>query len=129
MSTQEGARPGGCRVMVVDDHHASAQMLAEILSLEGYTPALAHSGDQAVSMARKFDPRVALIDVALPDMDGFEVARRLKADPGLRRIRLIALSGYAESGFSEGSKAAGFEEYLVKPVDVDALLALLARLA
>jgi CheY-like chemotaxis protein len=115
--------------MVVDDHVASGDMLVEILSLEGYAVRVAHCGRDAVVTAREFKPQIAVLDVGLPDMDGFALARLLKADPDLRQIRLVALSGYARSTASEGSGQISFDHYLVKPVEVEQLLSVLQNLS
>jgi CheY-like chemotaxis protein len=115
------------RVMVVDDHPASAEMLAEVLALEGYAVAVAHSGEEAISTAREFKPSIALLDIGLPDMTGFVLAAIFRAAPDLRDVRLVALSGYEHSLSAQGSGSA-FEHYLVKPVEIDQLLALLGQL-
>jgi CheY-like chemotaxis protein len=117
------------RVMVVDDHVASGDLLVEILSMEGYAVRVAHSGRDAVLTAREFKPQIALLDVGLPDMDGFALAKLLRGDPGLEQIRLVALSGYAQSTEVERSREESFDHYLVKPVDVDQLLSVLQSLA
>jgi CheY-like chemotaxis protein len=115
--------------MVVDDHAASASLLAELLSLEGFTVDVAHTGRDALAVARRVQPRIALLDIGLPDMDGFALLRLFRADSQLAQIRLVALSGYAQSGGIAQSGMSSFDEYLVKPVDVDQLLTLLRRLA
>ena len=129
MQTNANAQGSSRRVMVVDDHVASGDLLREILSMEGYTVRVAHCGQDAVATARQFKPQIALLDVGLPDMNGFALARLLKADPQLQQIRLVALSGYAESGDGERPGEAGFDRYLVKPVDVEQLLAVLQGLS
>jgi len=116
------------RILVVDDHAPSAEMIAEILSLEGYEVHIAHSASEAIDKAEHFAPRVVILDIGLPDEDGFEVARKIKARAGLRAIRLIALSGYGQSQYPRRAREAGFERYLVKPVDLDELLALVREL-
>ncbi len=117
------------RVMVVDDHVASADLLVELLSLEGYAVGVAHCGRDALAMAHDFKPRIALLDIGLPDMDGFALARLFKADPQLQQIRLVALSGYAQSAYPKYSRVEGFDQYLVKPVDVEQMLAVLKSLS
>jgi len=114
------------RVLIVDDHLASADLLLEILSMEGYVARVAHCGRDAVAIARDFKPQIAVLDVGLPDLDGFALARLLKADPQLREIRLVGLSGYAQSPTVDPS-TSGFDHYLVKPVDVEELLSVLQR--
>ncbi len=115
--------------MVVDDHVASGDLLAEILSMQGYAVRVAHCGQDAVATAREFKPQIALLDVGLPDMDGFALARLLKTDPQLQQIRLVALSGYAQSHGAECSREQSFDHYLVKPVDVEQLLSMLQSLS
>jgi DNA-binding response OmpR family regulator len=117
------------RVLVVDDHAPSAEMVAEILTLEGYEVCVAHSASQAMEAAMQFSPHVAILDIGLPDEDGFEVARSIKTRNELNAIRLIALSGYGQSQYPRRAREAGFERYLVKPVDLDELLVLVRELA
>ena len=117
------------RVMVVDDHVASGDLLRELLTMEGYTVRVAHCGRDAVATAREFAPQIALLDVGLPDMDGFALAKLLKADPQLKQIRLVALSGYAQSADATCPRGEGFDYYLVKPVDVEQLLSVLQSLS
>jgi CheY-like chemotaxis protein len=115
--------------MVVDDHVASGDLLRELLTMEGYTVRVAHCGRDAVATAREFAPQIALLDVGLPDMDGFALAKLLKADPHLKQIRLVALSGYALSADAQRSRDENFDHYLVKPVDVGQLLSVLQSLS
>jgi CheY-like chemotaxis protein len=115
------------RVMVVDDHPASAEMLAEVLTMEGYAVAVAHSGQQAIATALEFKPSVAVLDVGLPDMTGFALAAMFRATPELQDVRLVALSGYEHALRTQGSGSA-FEQYLVKPVEIDQLLSVLVQL-
>jgi CheY-like chemotaxis protein len=114
------------RVMVVDDHLASGDLLREILTMEGYAVCVANCGRDALAMSHEFKPQIALLDIGLPDIDGFTLAKQLKAEPHLPEIRLIALSGYSQP--ADSASGEGFDHYLVKPVDVDQLLSLLQRL-
>jgi len=123
------AQPASCRVMIVDDHAASAALLAELLSLEGYAVEIAYSGGDALAVAREFQPRIALLDIGLPDMDGFALLRLFRADPQLQQIRLIAVSGYAQPPGMTRADPQSFDEHLVKPVDVERLLAVLRQFA
>jgi CheY-like chemotaxis protein len=129
MQANANGPEGSRRVMVVDDHVAAGDLLVEILSMEGYAVRVALCGRDAVVTAREFKPQIALLDVGLPDMDGFALARLLRADPQLQQIRLVALSGYGESVDAASSKQVGFDHYLVKPVDVEQLLSVLQSLA
>lgn len=118
-----------CRILVVDDHPASAEMLVEILAMEGYAVEVARCGQEALDLARSFMPTLALLDIGLPDMDGFALARLFKAEAGLQQIRLIAVSGYGQSQDLKSSQQGCFDRYLIKPVDVEELLSLLADLS
>jgi CheY-like chemotaxis protein len=114
----------GARVIVVDDHPAAAEMLAEVLMLEGYAVAVAHSGEEAIAVAREFKPSIALLDIGLPDMTGYALAAAFGATPELQGVRLIALSGYADASSAPRAESR-FDRHLVKPVDIDQLLTVL----
>jgi PAS domain S-box-containing protein len=109
------------RVLVVDDNIDAAEMLAEWLSAIGHSLRVAADGPTALEIAADFKPDVALLDIGLPVMDGYEVARRLRDQPGCAKTRLIALTGYGQESDHERSRRAGFEDHLVKPVDLDAI--------
>jgi CheY-like chemotaxis protein len=119
-----------CRVLVVDDNVASAQSLALVLKLEGHQVRVAHDGGAALESVRSFRPEVVLMDIGLPGLDGYEVARSIRRDADLKAsIRLlVAVTGYAEDEARRRSREAGFEHHLVKPVDPDEVLGLLAGL-
>jgi CheY-like chemotaxis protein len=110
------ARPR--RVLVVDDNHDAAAMLAEALTVRGHTVRTAHDGLSGLRAAETFLPDVALVDIGLPVMDGYELARQLSEHPRLRGIRLIALTGYGQEQDRTRSRDAGFVGHLVKPVDL-----------
>jgi len=109
------------RVLVVDDNLDAAEMLAEWLSAIGHSVRVAADGPTALEIAADFKPDVALLDIGLPVMDGYEVARRLREQPGCAKMRLIALTGYGQESDHDRSRRAGFEDHLVKPVDLDAI--------
>ncbi len=111
------------RVLVVDDNEDAAALLAAALSRQGHRVAVAHDGPRALEIARQHRPDVALLDIGLPMMDGYELARLLRSS--MPSVRLIAVTGYGQNADKARAFAAGFELHLVKPVDVDALLALL----
>jgi CheY-like chemotaxis protein len=113
------------RVLVVDDQVDSAQMLSLILEDRGYTTRVACDGPSALAMAVSFQPHVGLLDLALPGMNGFELATRLRALPGLSHVRLVAVTGHGSAAARERARAAGFDEHFMKPVDLRALDALL----
>ena len=109
------------RVLVVDDSRDSAEMLCEVLKTYGCATHLAYDGPSALEAAQSFKPEVALVDISLPEMDGNELARRLRQLPGLQQMTLIAVTGYSESSDRRRSEQAGFDHYLVKPVPLEEL--------
>jgi PAS domain S-box-containing protein len=114
------------RVLVVDDDPDVVDALAMLLEILGYPVAIARSGPEALELARQQCPRVALLDIGLPGMDGLEIARRLRAQyPDPKRLKLVALTGLGHEQARERSRAAGFDEHLVKPLGRQALLELL----
>ena len=120
---------GRLLVLVVEDNRDAAETLVELLRLEGYGATVAADGPAALAAARELRPDVALLDLGLPGIDGFEVARRLRAMPDLGDLTLIALSGYGREEDRVRSREAGMDHHLVKPVDLEALQALLAGVA
>ncbi|WP_318653880.1 response regulator [Anaeromyxobacter oryzae] len=114
-------------VLVVEDNVDAAQTIAEVLELEGHRVHVATDGRSGLARARELRPDVILCDLGLPDLDGCEVARRLRADVALRSIRLVALSGYAQPEDRRRAREAGFDAHLAKPVSVAELVAALAR--
>ena len=86
---------------------------------------VAHSGREALEMLRSFDPDAVLLDIGMPEMDGYEVARRIRATAEYSRILLIALTGWGQEHDQRRSRAAGFDHHLVKPPDIDRLRELL----
>ena len=113
------------RVMIVDDNRDAADSLALLLQFEGLQTLCVYSGEEAMRALASFDPQLVLLDIGLPGIDGYEVARRLKsAAPALP---VVALSGYGQLEDRQRSAAAGFDTHLVKPVDLQALKRVLAR--
>jgi signal transduction histidine kinase len=123
-----GGRADGLRVLVVDDNQDAALLLAEALAATGHTTETAHDGPTALRAAVAFKPHVALLDIGLPVMDGFELAAQLRLLPELRRTRLIAITGYGQEHDRRRSASAGFDAHLVKPVDIEELGRLVDRL-
>jgi signal transduction histidine kinase len=115
------------RTLVVDDNHDAAESLAMLLSLDGHEVDAVFTPQQALERAETFRPEVMLLDIGLPGMDGYEVARRLRAMSGGQKIRLIALTGYGQQEDRQRALAAGFDDHLVKPVDHGKLAAALER--
>jgi signal transduction histidine kinase/DNA-binding response OmpR family regulator len=125
----DGATDGSLRVLVVDDNIDAADTLAALLELGGHTIRVANDGYQAIEMARSFHPQVVFLDIGLPGMNGYEVARRLRETPGMERGILVALTGWGTREDRERSSEAGFDHHLTKPADMDAVESLLAGLA
>jgi signal transduction histidine kinase/DNA-binding response OmpR family regulator len=115
------------RVLVVDDHMDAAKSLAMLLRLHGHEVRLAHHGRTALEVAADFRPEVVFLDIGLPEMDGYEVARRLRQDMGLKDIAIAALTGYGQDEDRRRSLSAGIDVHLVKPVNLETLHKLLAR--
>jgi PAS domain S-box-containing protein len=114
----------GRRVLVVDDNADVVEVMGDLLRISGFEVAVAHDAPEALRLAGRFDPEVAVLDIGLPVMDGYELARRLRlANP---ELRLVAVTGYGQAEDRERSRAVGFHEHLVKPVDGDVLLAAIA---
>jgi signal transduction histidine kinase/CheY-like chemotaxis protein len=109
------------RVLVVDDNEDAADMLVDALSSKGYPTRHAHDGPAAIRVCQEFKPHVALLDIGLPVMDGYELAHRLRQLRGMETLRLYAVTGYAQESDRERSREAGFERHFVKPLDVDVL--------
>lgn len=105
------------RVLVVDDNLDQAQSAALLLRASGHEVQVAFSGTTALEVALEFQPNVVLLDIGLPEMDGYEVARHLRQNPQTKHVRLVALTGYGQDTDRQRSAAAGFDAHLVKPVD------------
>lgn len=116
-------RNGGASlaILVVDDNNDAADLLAMTLGAWGHTVRVAYDGPSALRATTDFAPVVALLDIGLPIMDGYELAQRLKQDPNLRHTRLVAVTGYGQETDRQRSRDAGFEVHLVKPIDMTAL--------
>jgi len=112
-------------VLVVEDNVDSAEMMAFMLKFGGHEVRVARDGMEALKVARAFRPQVVLCDIGLPKMNGYEVAAQLRAQPDFEQTRLVALTGYGQEEDLRRAREAGFDVHLVKPVDPDALDALL----
>lgn len=115
------------RVMVVDDNQDAAETLAMALELLGCTAKIAHTATEALELARVFHPTVGLLDIGLPDMTGYELARRLRLGLGGSAMKLIATTGWGLEKDRERAFAAGFDHHLTKPIDFDVLRSLLPQ--
>ena len=124
------AAPGKVlKVMVVDDNTDAAEMLAMYVEALGHEVSVEFSSIKAVALAQSVRPDVCLLDIGLPDMDGYELARRLRADPATAATTLVAVTGYGQEQDRNRTRAAGFDHHFVKPVDTAALAELLRKAA
>ena len=122
------ALPAGTSVVVVEDNADSREMLCTMLTHTGLSCHGAADGWAALRLIDEVSPEIVLLDVGLPGMDGLEVARRIRANPRYRDLRLIALTGYGQASDRQATREAGFDYHLVKPVQPEELLAVLAHL-
>lgn len=115
------------RIMIVDDNVDAASMLALLVQDMGHIASVCHSGAQAISNAPAFSPHVVLLDIGLPDVNGYEVARRMRTLPEMRKSVLVALTGYGTIEDIEKATSAGFDHHLLKPANKQQLLDVFAR--
>jgi CheY-like chemotaxis protein len=109
---------GGTRVLVVDDNQDAADSLGDLLGALGYRAEVAYDPAQAIALASAAMPEVAILDIGLPGMDGFELAGHLRGLPGGAALKLVALSGYGQENDKSRSREAGFAAHLVKPINI-----------
>jgi two-component system cell cycle response regulator DivK len=115
-------------ILVVDDYQDAREMYAEYLEFSGFRVAEARNGNEAVEQAFALHPDLILMDLSLPGMDGWEATRRLKADDRTRQIPIVALTGHALAGASEGAKRAGCDSFVTKPCLPDDLVVEVRRM-
>jgi two-component system, sensor histidine kinase len=109
-----------CSILIVEDNADARDMLLEVLAMQGHDVCEAADGSEGIALAARMDPDVAIIDIGLPDIDGYDVARRIRAHAG-RAIALIALTGYGQPEDQRRALAAGFDLHLVKPITIERL--------
>ncbi len=109
------------RMLIVDDNCDAAETMAMLQELRGHDTRTAHTGPDAVTIAQEYLPQVILLDIGLPQMDGYEVARKIRTIPGMDHAFLVAVTGYGTENDREKARAAGFNEHLAKPADLDLL--------
>jgi CheY-like chemotaxis protein len=115
-------------ILVVDDYQDAREMYAEYLQFSGFRVAEARNGNEAVEQAFALKPDLILMDLSLPGMDGWEATRRLKADDRTKNIPIVALTGHALAGASEGAKKAGCDSFVTKPCLPDDLVVEVRRM-
>ena len=111
----------GTSILIVDDNTQNLKLARVVLANEGFDVHTASNAEDALQLLRTVTPRLILMDIQLPGMDGLELTRRLKADPATRAIGIIALTAYAMKGDDEKAFAAGCDGYITKPIDVERL--------
>jgi CheY-like chemotaxis protein len=131
--TAVAAAPGGeapvparARLLVADDNRDAADTLGMLLEMKGYDVRVAYDGRGALALAQEFRPSVVLLDIGMPDLSGYEVARALREKPWGGALLVIALTGWGQDSDRQRAQDAGFDWHLTKPVDPDALQALIA---
>ncbi|HYQ91509.1 MAG TPA: PAS domain S-box protein, partial [Candidatus Competibacteraceae bacterium] len=127
-STGQESAPTRLRLLVADDNKDAATSLSLLLQMTGHEVAIAYDGLEAVDKAATFRPDVVLLDLGMPKLDGYEAARRIRAQPWGKEMILIAVTGWGQDGDRRRTQEAGFDYHLVKPVDPDVLEKLLAEL-
>ncbi|HUO86776.1 MAG TPA: ATP-binding protein [Thermoanaerobaculia bacterium] len=123
------ASPAGLEVLVVDDNRDAADSLSMLLEIKGCRVATAYDGVEALEMAARQRPAAVVLDIAMPGMNGYDVALRMRSDPQLAAVRIIALTGFGHDEARRRVRQAGIDEHLVKPVDLDHLMRLLGEVA
>ncbi len=113
------------RVLVVEDMHDTAELMAYLLECWGYQSAVVYDGERAVEVALTFRPNVVFLDIGLPGIDGYEVARQLRRLPGGDKVLLVAITGYGQEADVQRCKEAGIDYHFRKPADLDQLQQLL----
>jgi CheY-like chemotaxis protein len=117
----------GERILIVDDNATNLKLVAYLMRANGYDVETALDAESALEALRLHRPEVILMDIQLPGIDGLELTRRLKADPGTRDIVIIAVTAYAMKGDQDKALAAGCDDYITKPIDTRALPEQIAR--
>jgi CheY-like chemotaxis protein len=114
-------------VLIVDDNEDAAELMGEALQLAGHTVQIAHDGARGLEIAAEFDPDCVMLDIGLPTIDGYDVARQIRRDDGQRHRTLVAITGYGQDGDVRRSLDAGFDHHLVKPVSLEVTLEIVAN--
>jgi CheY-like chemotaxis protein len=121
-----GDGAAGEPILIVDDNLVNLKLVRVLLTAEGYDVRTATDAEEAVATLAEFHPRLILMDLQLPGMDGLELTRQLKADPATRDIVVVAITAYAMKGDEERALAAGCDGYVAKPIDTRALPGVIA---
>jgi CheY-like chemotaxis protein len=115
------------RILIADDNRDAAEALSQFLARTGHSIFLAYDGRQAIELANQLKPEVAVLDIGMPEIDGYEVARRLRAEAWSARLVLVAVTGWGQAHDKNEAFAAGFNHHFTKPIDPGRLESLLAE--
>ncbi len=118
--------PAARRLLVVDDNEPSALTLTWAMELYGYDVRTCYDGQSALGLADEFHPRIILLDIGMPGMSGLEVCRQLRRNPSLKKLTVVAQTGWDDKDMRRRTADAGFDHHVTKPVDINALLKLIA---
>jgi CheY-like chemotaxis protein len=118
---------GALKILIADDNADSARSWAEMLQLEGFETRAVYTGTDAVKLGAEFQPDVALLDIGMPQMNGYEVARHMRATPSGLRVLLIAVTGWGQAHDKQAALEAGFDAHLTKPVQLQQVLRLISE--
>jgi CheY-like chemotaxis protein len=113
-------------ILIVDDNATNLKLVKVLLMKEGYAIQTAGDAEEALKALQNFTPRLILMDIQLPGMDGLTLTRKLKSEPGTRGIKVVALTAYAMKGDEEKARAAGCDGYIAKPIDTQTFPAVIA---
>jgi CheY-like chemotaxis protein len=117
----------GLSIVLADDNRDSAESLKMLLELEGHAVQAAHDGEEAFALVESVRPRVVLLDIGMPKLNGYEVAAKIRMQAWGRELRLIALTGWGQSQDRRRAAEAGFDHHLTKPVELDTVLSLVRQ--
>jgi CheY-like chemotaxis protein/anti-sigma regulatory factor (Ser/Thr protein kinase) len=123
---KQDRKPHGRRILIADDNRDAAITLALLLKLQGHETQTAYDGLEALDVAQAFRPDIAILDIGMPKLNGYEVCRQLRGSPWGRRMTLVALTGWGQQQDKQRAREAGFDLHLVKPVEPDMLTGLLS---
>jgi CheY-like chemotaxis protein len=129
LSSQTSSQPGQLQVLVVDDNTDAAESLGVLLDIEGHVAHIAHTGAEALQLAKSRALDVVFLDIGLPDMTGYEVARQMRLLPGMQKTLLVALTGWGTQDDRQRTREAGFDRHLTKPAELPAVEELLRAAA
>jgi CheY-like chemotaxis protein len=122
-------RCGGHRILVVDDNKIAAEMLRRLLELLENEVREAHSGEEAIYVAAEFRPQLVLMDIGMPGMNGITAVRKIREEPWSESMKLVALTGWGQEEFLRECREAGFDQCIVKPIDLAGLKAIVGSLS